>query len=49
MKTKKPKKKESRAAEVKQPQRFSMPKLGMKGTGTYTPPPERSTNEDKGD
>ena len=49
MKTKKPKKTEKRVAEVKRPQQFSMPKLGMKGTGSYSPPPERSTNEDKGD
>jgi len=40
---------EKRNAEVKQPQRFSMPKLGMRGTGSYSPPPEKPTNEDKGD
>ena len=26
-----------------------MKPLGMKGTGTYTPPPEKPVNEDKGD
>ena len=41
--------KEKQDVEVKRPQRFSMPKLGMKGTGTYTPPPEKPVNEDKGD
>ena len=26
-----------------------MKPFGMKGTGSYSPPPEKPTNEDKGD
>ena len=31
------------------PVTVTMKPFGMKGTGSYSPPPEKPTNEDKGD
>jgi hypothetical protein len=49
MKQEKQEKQEKQVARVRRPQQFGMPKIGMRGTGVYTPPPEHPTDEDKGD